>query len=162
MGELNMKIITAKTAEMDVVRTLFREYQQWLGIDLCFQNFEKELSELPGCYKEPEGAIFLAKEGHEVVGCIAIRPRTSKEAELKRLYVTSKARGKGYGKLLLAHAIEMARSAGYESLVLDTLPIMKAAKALYMGSGFRKTAPYYHNPLEGAAYYRLDIAHPQD
>ena len=74
-----MEITTAKIEEMDVVRTLFREYQQWLGVDLCFQNFEKELNELPGCYKEPEGAIFLAKEDGEVVGCVAIRARTDKE-----------------------------------------------------------------------------------
>ena len=39
------------------------ENEQWLGVDLCFQNFEKELDELPGCNKEPERAIFLAKEG---------------------------------------------------------------------------------------------------
>jgi putative acetyltransferase len=96
-----MEITTAKIEEMDVVRTLFREYQQWLGVDLCFQNFEKKLNELPGCYKEPEGTIFLAKEGGEVVGCIAIRPRTGREAELKRLYITPKTRGKGCGKLLL-------------------------------------------------------------
>ena len=143
---------------MDVVRTLFREYQQWLGVDLGFQNFEKELNELPGCYKEPEGAIFIAKEGGDVVGCAAIRPITSKEAELKRLYVTPKTRGKGYGKLLLIHALQMAHSAGYESVVLDTLPIMKAAKALYIGFGFRKIEPYYNNPLEGVEYYRRDIA----
>lgn len=153
-----MEITTAKIEEMDIVRALFSEYQQWLGIDLCFQNFEKELHELPGCYQEPEGAIFLAKEEGQIVGCIAIRPRAGKEAELKRLYVMPKAQGKGFGKLLLAHALQIAHSMGYESVVLDTLPIMKAAKALYISFGFKKIEPYYNNPLEGVEYYRRDSA----
>jgi hypothetical protein len=45
-------------------------------------------------------------------------------------------------------------SLGYESVVPDTLPIIKAAKALYIGFGFKKMEPYYDNPLEGIKYYR--------
>ncbi len=97
---------------MDVVRALFIEYHQWLGMDLCFQSFQQELNELPGCYKDPDGAILLAKEHGGVVGCVAIRPRTRKEAELKRLYVTPRAQGKGYGKMLLAEAMRLAHFIG--------------------------------------------------
>ncbi len=42
--------------EIDQVRLLFIEYQQRLGIDLCFQQFEAELASLPGAYAEPKGA----------------------------------------------------------------------------------------------------------
>ncbi|MDO9109501.1 MAG: hypothetical protein Q7U40_02510 [Desulfatirhabdiaceae bacterium] len=69
-----MEITTAKIEEMDVVRALFREYQQWLGIDLCFQNFEKELHELPGCYQEPEGAILLAKKMGRLLAVLQYGP----------------------------------------------------------------------------------------
>ena len=48
--------------EMDKIRSLFIEYQKWLGIDLCFQNFEAELVNLPGEYAEPKGSIFVVEE----------------------------------------------------------------------------------------------------
>ena len=52
--------------EIDVARGLFREYEAWLGLDLCFQNFEKELAELPGAYAPPTGRLLLAFEGDQL------------------------------------------------------------------------------------------------
>ena len=149
-----MKISQARIEEMDLVRKLFTEYQQWLGIDLSFQDFETELSSLPGCYAAPSGAIFLATENSKPVGCVAIRQRSENEAELKRMYVVPEARGKGAAKALLQQAIEMASLQGYKSIVLDTLPNMESAKKLYAQFGFFSTAPYYNSPISGTEYYR--------
>src|SRR5690606_34507759 len=41
-------------ADMDTARALFREYADWLGIDLSFQGFEEELAGLPGDYAPPQ------------------------------------------------------------------------------------------------------------
>lgn len=149
-----MEIVRAKIEDVTIVRDLFCEYHKWLGIDLAFQSFEDEISNLPGCYSQPKGAIFLAKENGRAVGCIAVRPFSETEAELKRLYIIPESRGKGYAKLLLAHAMHMAKSVCYQSVVLDTLPAMSAAKSLYIKYGFQLTEPYYNNPILGTEYYR--------
>jgi len=139
---------------MPTVRDLFLEYQAWLGVDLCFQNFEEELATLPGSYSPPTGAIFLAVENSDMIGCIGIRPRVSGEAELKRLYVRPSHQGAGTGKKLFLTAMSETKAMGYASIVLDTLPAMQTAKSIYVNYGFKQIPAYYENPKNGVEYYR--------
>ena len=69
-----MKLIQVRSdEEVQQARRLFEEYAAWLGFDLCFQNFDKELAELPGAYSPPNGCLFLAVEIAQVAGCVALR-----------------------------------------------------------------------------------------
>lgn len=139
---------------MDKIRSLFIEYQKWLGIDLCFQNFEAELVNLPGEYSEPKGSIFVVEESKSVfVGCIALRPYSNEVAEIKRLYIQPSSQGRGYGILLLERALDMAKAAGYKKVILDTLPTMERARNLYRVFGFTQIGAYYNNPLDDVEYY---------
>jgi ribosomal protein S18 acetylase RimI-like enzyme len=157
-----IEIVSATPSQMPLVKSLFTEYQEWLGIDLCFQNFEQELASLPGCYAAPKGIILLAMQGEEAVGCVAIRPHQSLEAELKRLYVRDNCRKQGVGKRLFIQAMDFAQNAGYHSVVLDTLPSMTAAARLYREYGFKPIESYYDNPLDGVVYYQHQFeAKPQ-
>ena len=150
-----MELKEATIDDIPLVRALFIDYQKWLGVDLCFQQFEEELATLPGLYAPPKGVIYIAFENKEAVGCACVRPHTGDEAELKRLYVQHSSRGRGIGKALFRRAMSKAKEIGYSSIVLDTLPIMKAAKRLYLAYGFKPIRPYYHNPIQGAEYYRF-------
>jgi ribosomal protein S18 acetylase RimI-like enzyme len=143
--------------EVLTVRCLFEEYATSLGIDLCFQGFEKELAGLPGAYAPPEGRLLVAREDGRTAGCIALRPLKPGVCEMKRLYVRPAFRTHGIGRVLVDRIIHEARQAGYRHMRLDTLPSMAAALALYHRLGFREIAPYYENPVEGAVFLELQL-----
>jgi putative acetyltransferase len=154
-----MKLIQAPSeAEVREVRKLFEEYHEWLGLSLCFQNFDEELASLPGEYVPPSGRLLLATENDRVAGCIALRKLDDGICEMKRLYVRPDFRGTGLGRLLAESLIETAREIGYERMRLDTLPgKMDRAIAMYRRLGFKDIEPYYFNPVEGAAFMELDL-----
>ncbi len=159
--KVGVQIIEAAAQDMPAVKQLFRDYQQSLNTDLCFQDFEQELASLPGTYSPPKGVILLAAEHERVLGCVGIRPHSDSEAELKRLYVKPEHQGRGIGKQLFRQAMIRAEKTGYASIVLETLPSMRAAKTLYRGYGFEPITSYYETPKPDAEYYRYVFAVPQ-
>lgn len=140
-----------------VARALFEEYAAGLGVDLSFQDFDRELAELPGEYVPPEGRLLLAFDGDDAAGCVAVRPFGPGVAELKRLYVRPGYRGTGLGRRLSEAAIDAAREAGYERIRLDTLPAMTAARALYASLGFEEIEAYRPNPVHGTTCFELRL-----
>ncbi|MBU1357748.1 MAG: GNAT family N-acetyltransferase [Gammaproteobacteria bacterium] len=169
---------------LEATRAIFSRYAESLGIDLSFQNFEGELAELPGEYDEPRGALLIAlvlaaqdltqlpnappmlqrtpeSPVHHVAGCCALRPLDSADypnaAEMKRLYVHPAFRGLGLGRQLAEAILDAARGAGYACVLLDTLDDMESARALYEDLGFTEVPPYYHNPIAGSHYLKVDL-----
>jgi putative acetyltransferase len=159
-----MKLIQAQSPEeVLAARELFAEYAAWLGFDLCFQNFDQELAELPGAYAAPSGRLFLAIADDQIAGCVALRKIASSKTgdsvcEMKRLYVRPAFRGAGLGRTLAESIIEAAREIGYGRMRLDTLPgKMDQAIAMYRSLGFKNIEPYYDNPVAGAAFMELEL-----
>lgn len=147
--------------DLQTVRDLFLDYQAGLGIDLCFQGFEAELANLPGDYAAPTGALLLALVDGEPAGCCALRPLQNSDhlnaCEMKRLFVRPAFRGFGLGRLLVERVLSEGQLAGYTTMLLDTLSDMETARALYQEAGFVEVAPYYHNPIPGAHYLKVDL-----
>jgi ribosomal protein S18 acetylase RimI-like enzyme len=164
MGEVlpHIQLLTPASAD-DLVATsnIFREYAVSLGFDLYFQDFEREIANLPGDYSAPRGALLLAKVDGFIAGCCALRPLDSSDyvnaAEMKRLYVHPAFRSLGLGRQLAEAILDEARMGGYDSVLLDTLDDMEIARAMYVELGFKEIPPYYHNPLAGAHYLKVDL-----
>jgi putative acetyltransferase len=145
-------------AQIAKARELFLEYAQSLGFSLCFQNFDKELADLPGDYAPPDGRLLLAEFEGQVAGCVALHKLEDSICEMKRLYLRPQFRGRGLGRAIADRIIAEARTIGYQRMRLDTVePVMKDAVAMYRRIGFREIAPYCKNPIAGALYMELEL-----
>jgi len=130
------------------VRGFLREYADSLSVDLSFQDFESELADPLGFYE----LVLLADDG-----CVALRGVDDETCEMKRLYVRPAGRGSGLGRRLAEAVIAEARARGFKRMLLDTLPEMTTAQALYQSLGFRETEPYRHNPVPGAVFLEVRL-----
>lgn len=153
------QIVLAETAEhFDIASQLLREYEQSLGLDLCFQGFETELATLPGKYAPPRGSLLLAFVNDTPAGIIAMRPIDDSVCEMKRLYVRPSARGRNLGRELIERIMTEARAAGYAKMRLDTLPgKMDHAIALYREFGFYEIPAYFGSPLDHELFLQADL-----
>ena len=136
-------------ADVEAVRSLFAEYARSVDEPCCFKGLDQELAELPQGYL----ALFLSHEEQVPAGCVGLRELDRSTAEMKRLYVRLAFRGHGIGRQLAEAAIGAARKAGYERIVLDSLPKMHEARELYRSLDFREIAPYLAQPTPGATCF---------
>jgi ribosomal protein S18 acetylase RimI-like enzyme len=143
----------AQTTDLETVRGMLREYAASLQLDLSFQDFEAELADPLGFYE----LVLLADNG-----CVGLRRIDELTCEMKRLYVRPVGRGSGLGRRLAEVVISEARQRGYTRMLLDTLPEMAPAQALYRSLGFRETGPYRHNPVPGAVFLELRLGDQAD
>jgi len=153
-----LKIAPAAAQDLEDVRTLFGEYSRLVSEALCFQNFDQELEALPGLYAPPAGVLLIARDAEKAAGCVALKQLDPASGEMKRMYVRDAYRGTGLGRRLALAVIDEARKRNYRRVVLDTLPKLAPAIALYRDLGFRETGPYLAAPTPGAICFELKVS----
>ena len=138
-------------------RALFKEYASALGRHLSFEEFARELTDLPGEYAPPQGALLLASCNGRLAGCVALRPLGEGACELRRLYVRHQFRGKGVGRRLSLAVIDEARERGYRAVRLNVSPWMEEAIAINRSLGFRPIEPNRPEPPNGVMLMELAL-----
>lgn len=153
------EIIAVNNKELaEETKLLFKEYEKWLNVSLCFQGFDEEVKSLPGKYSPPDGRLYIVKYDDKYSGCIALRKLEKDICEMKRLYLKEDVRGKGIGKLLVEKIIKDAKDIGYNKMRLDTIKDkMPNAVDIYKKFGFAEILPYYHNPNPHTLFMELDL-----
>jgi len=99
----------------------------------------RDLDDPQAEYVDSGGAFFLLCDGDEIVGSCAISPASTRTIALRRMYVKSAYRGKGWGQKLLDEALQFARLKGYGKVFLYTHPVFSEAIEFYKKNGFKET-----------------------
>ena len=118
------------------------------------------LATLPAPYVPPAGGIWLAWDGAEAAGCVALHALSPEIAEVKRMYVRPASRGRGIARRLGERVIAEARQLGYGRVRLGTLTTMLAAQSLYASLGFEHIPPYRSVEFGDTLFYELDLRAP--
>jgi ribosomal protein S18 acetylase RimI-like enzyme len=145
-------------ADLEQARILFREYAENVDAPCCFATFNDEVAGLPGEYAPPAGRLLVARKDSAAAGCVAMRRLDASSGEMKRLFVRKAFRRDRLGRTLAKLVIAAAREQRYQRLLLDTLPKMHEAIALYQSLGFVERGPYSDDPTPGAIFFELRLS----
>ena len=99
----------------------------------------------PGDFSPPRGVFLVAKLGQAPVGCGGVRGLDATTGEVKRLFVSRRARGHGAGRRLLEALERRARELGFARLRLDSPGNDAPALALFHDAGYHPIDDYNGN-----------------
>lgn len=94
----------------------------------------------------PRGALLAAKCDGELAGCAGVRLLEDGVAEMKRVYLRQRLRGRGGGVVLVAAAERTARTLGARVMRLDTRSDLVEARTLYARLGYEEIPAYAPSP----------------
>jgi putative acetyltransferase len=99
--------------------------------------------------------VLVDEAGH-VVGSVGLFALSPSVCELRKMYLAAPARGLGFGRQMLEHALSRAQELGFARMVLETASVLHEAVALYERYGFRRYTPEHLAVRCDAAYF-LDL-----
>ncbi len=108
----------------------------------------------PGEFTPPNGAFLVGLLDGDPVATGAWRHIDDATAEIKRMYVAPRARGRGLARAILAELESRAAAAGHARMVLNTGRAQPEAIALYESSGYLPVPGFGHYACTpGALFY---------
>ena len=113
----------------------------WTELDALYGNGTGTPSRLERM-EAPGAAFVIARANGKAVGCAAIRPLTSDVAEMKRVFVQHRARGRGVGRTLIEKLEQIARGEGFSEIWIETGLRQPDAIRLYESLGYTRRAAF--------------------
>lgn len=127
------RITSADSSTAEAISLLLKQ--------LSSQEFTFTERELAALITDPSSTLFLLYAEGKIAGMLTLGTYlspTGRKAWIEDVVVDSSQRGKGYGKMLVEHAIEYARTLSPCTLMLTSNPARIAANELYRASGFEQ------------------------
>ena len=103
----------------------------------------------PQDYNPPRGRFFLATVDEQVAACGGLQWIDDETAEIKRMWVDPRFRGRGIARRLLGFLEQIAVASGRATIRLDTNPVLLEAITMYRRSGYLDIERYNDNPYAG-------------
>jgi ribosomal protein S18 acetylase RimI-like enzyme len=85
---------------------------------------------------DPGGTIFMALDGDQAVGAVALMVMGEGSVELAKMGVRPAAQGRGAGRMLVAAVVDHARAMGMRRVYIETNSVLGPALKLYRDAGF--------------------------
>lgn len=127
------RITSADSSTAEAISLLLKQ--------LSSQEFSFSERELAALINDSSSSLFLLFAEDKIAGMLTLGTYlspTGRKAWIEDVVVDSAYRGKGYGKMLVEHAIEYARTLSPCTLMLTSNPARIAANELYRASGFEQ------------------------
>jgi len=131
----NPQIRPATNADKDAVKALIFSILNEYDLEPAPKTTDKDLDDLEGFYS---GGVFDVLEtlDGDIIGTVGLMPMDNGACELRKMYLKSRYRGRGYGARLLKHAISRAKELGFIRIELQTARVLEEAIGLYEKFGF--------------------------
>lgn len=129
--------IALETPLQDEVRALVAALNEWALAqtprEFCHHMSVEQMA-------QPDTTVFIARDDGAAIGMGALRRHLDGVGEVKRMFTTPEARGRGVGKAIVAEIEKLARREGLRRLVLETGAVIsfKPAWSVYEERGFSR------------------------
>lgn len=132
-----LRLRPARDADGPAVAALIRRSLCDYRLRFDPEGIDRPLRAPASHYRGTGRRFWVLEAGGRVVGTVAVDRRDRRTAELMKMYLDRRWRGRGLGRRLLRVALAFARRAGYRRVILETNARLREALALYGKAGFR-------------------------
>ncbi|MCY7367436.1 MAG: GNAT family N-acetyltransferase [Chamaesiphon sp.] len=125
-----------RQAAADVIKNALTEY----GLGWEPDGADRDVLLVEEYYLDRSGEFWVIEDRGEIVGTSAYYPdphRGENAVEIRKMYLSARARGKGLGQYLLGELERSILAHGYQEIWIETASVLTAAVKLYEANGYQ-------------------------